>query len=223
MSELYVFGDEAGTLVFSPKDKSKYFILTTISVPDCSIGDGLLQLRRQLAWEGVDSHVEFRASEERQVVRDRVFELLNQFDVRVDATVFEKRKVRPDIRRFTTYFYKFAWFYHLRYLLPQVHRPDTRLLVVAASIGERKKKQEIFAKAVRDVVSQLARFKEFRCAFWMARTDPCLWATDYCSWAIQRKWEHEWQGQPDDRSHRLISERIQSEFDIFRFSQTTYY
>jgi hypothetical protein len=56
----------------------------------------------------------------------------------------------------------------------------------------------------------------------MARTDQCLWVADYCSWAIQRKWERTWQGQPDDRSHKLIAAKIRSEFNIFGAGAKTY-
>lgn len=218
-----MFGDEAGTLVFSPKDKSKYFILTTVTFQDLAICDQLLKLRRDLGWEQIETHVEFRASEEKQAVRDRVFDLLGRLDFRIDSTIFEKRKVKPDIHKSTTHFYKLAWFYHLRYVVQTIYRPDSRLMVVAATIGERKKRQEIFAAAVRDVVRQVAPFRQANCAFWMARTDPCLWVADYCSWAIQRKWEHTWRGQPDERSYNLIRNKIRSEFDIFRLSAITYY
>jgi hypothetical protein len=43
------------------------------------------------------------------------------------------------------------------------------------------------------------------------------------SWAIQRKWEHIWRGAPDDRSYRLVQDKIGSEFDIYKRSDQTYY
>src|SRR5437762_6854021 len=94
MAEVYVFADEAGTLVFSPKT-SRYFILTTVTLPDCSAGDALLALRRQLAWEAIETHPEFRASEEQQLVRDRVFKVLQGLHFRVDSTIFDKPKLWP--------------------------------------------------------------------------------------------------------------------------------
>ncbi len=223
MTDVHVFADEAGTLVFSPKDRSRYWILTTVTVSDWSIGDALLSLRRMLAWEGVATHPEFRASEEQQAVRDKVYATLQGLVFRVDATVFEKRKVQPHIARRSLYFYQLAWYYHLRHLIPSIAPPGTRLLVLAATIGERKSKQQSFGDAVRDVVRQVAPGRDARCAFWMARTDPCLWLADYCSWAIQRKWEHKWQGAADDRSHRLVSQHIRSEFDMFSRSAQLYY
>lgn len=223
MSDLYVFADEAGELAFHAKS-SRYFILTTLTVPDCSIGDALLALRRHLAWEGIETHPEFHATEELQQVRDRVFDVLQQHDFRIDATIFEKAKVRPDIYRSTDHFYQFVWYYHLRHLAREaIPASTTRLLLAPATIADRKRKQEQFTTAVRNVVSQLRLAAPPQLAFWMARTDPCLWAVDYCCWAIQRKWERTWLGQPDDRSHRLIASRIRSEFDIFASGAQRYY
>ncbi len=221
---MYVFADEAGTLQFSPK-ASRYFILTTVTVSDWSSGDALLRLRRELAWEGVDTHPEFRASEELQPVRDRVFDLIQRLSFRVDATVFDKPKLWPPHRTPETTFYYFAWWYHFRFLAQWVLPTfdSGRLLVVPATLGERKRKQEAFADAVRRVVRQFAPPEVVRFAFWRARTDPCLWLADYCSWAIQRKWEFLWQGQPDRRSYDLISPKIRSEFDMFQVGTQLFY
>jgi hypothetical protein len=223
--DLYVFGDESGDLDFTPK-ASRFFIVTTATMSDCAVGDELLRLRRQLAWAGVDSHADFHAAEEQQSVRDRVFEILGRYDFRVDTTIFEKAKVQPHLRTPQATFYQFAWFYHLKYVarrIVSITKPDTRLLVAPATLAQRKAKQEAFSRAVRGVVAQVARVKETRTAFWSARTDPCLWAADYCSWAIQRKWQHTWQGADDDRSYQLVKSKIRSEFDIFALSGKRYY
>jgi hypothetical protein len=51
MSRVHVFGDEAGDLVFKPAGGgvSRYFMIGTITVDDCSIGEKILTLRRELA------------------------------------------------------------------------------------------------------------------------------------------------------------------------------
>ncbi len=53
MSRVFLFVDEAGNFDFSPKG-SKYFILTSVAVDGCSVGDELLELHRALVWEGVE-------------------------------------------------------------------------------------------------------------------------------------------------------------------------
>src|SRR3990172_9841789 len=43
MPRTYVFADESGNFDFSTRlGATKYFILTTLTAPDCSLGDGLL-------------------------------------------------------------------------------------------------------------------------------------------------------------------------------------
>jgi hypothetical protein len=222
MPEVFIFADEAGNLDFSPK-ASRYFILTTVTLPDLSAGDALLGLRRKLAWEGLNTHPDFRASEEEQAVRDRVYDLLRTLKFRIDATVFDKPKLWPPNRTPETGFYRFAWFYHFKYLAKQAIPPDARLMVVPATLGERKQKQEAFADAVRRVVEQHAKVDTVRVAFWRARSDPCLWLADYCCWAIQRKWEYLWKGSPDRRSYSLISGNLSSEFDIFQGGKKLFY
>jgi hypothetical protein len=39
-------------------------------------------------------------------------------------------------------------------------------------------------------------------------SEPCLVVADYCTWAIQRRWE--W---GDDRSYRLIADNVASEVE----------
>lgn len=50
----------------------------------------LQQLRFDLAWEGIAHPGPFRATEERQLIRDRVFAVLAPHSFRVDATILEK-------------------------------------------------------------------------------------------------------------------------------------
>ena len=215
---IYVFADEAGNFDFRrTAGATAYFILTTVTMADCRPGDALLELRRQLAWEGMRLTPDFHATEESQPVRDRVFAVLQTLDFRIDATIFEKPKAMPKIRTSHDYFYKLAWFEHFKHVAPKIYKFGGELLVVAASMGTRKR-QSILHQAVEDVVSQVTSFDEYRTAFWTAPSDPCLWVADHCSWAIQRKWERD-----DARSYDLISSKIKSEFDIFRRSKTTYY
>jgi hypothetical protein len=97
MSRVHVFADEAGNFDFSThRGASRYFILTTVTMGDWRAGDALLNLRRQLAWEGIEQATDdFHATEEKQVVRDRVFAALAPWEFRVDATILEKAKARP--------------------------------------------------------------------------------------------------------------------------------
>lgn len=214
---VYIFGDESGNFDFSNNEgATSYFILTTVTMNNCSIGDALLQLRRELAWKDVLLTEQFHASTDRQEVRDCVFDCIASFDFRVDATVLEKRKTIERYRDDVSQFYRLAWWLHLKYIGAEI-REDDKVLVVAASLGERKKKQA-FSNAFTAVVQQTVSHADFHTAFWHDGADPCLQVADYCGWAIQRKWERH-----DDRSYALIEHKIASEFDAFKRSCDLFY
>ncbi len=69
MSRKYIFADEAGNLDFRPSchGATRYFILTTVTLEDCTLGDRLLALRRELLWQGFSLGEYFHATEETQV------------------------------------------------------------------------------------------------------------------------------------------------------------
>lgn len=218
MGDRYVFADEAGNFDFSnQQDASRYFILCTVTSDDCEAGDELLRLRRSLGWRGLHLDSVFHSAKDPQAIRDEVFALLADLDFRVDATILEKRKALPRIREPEHYFYKFAWYYHFKYVAPEIVGPSDRLFVTAASLGT-KRKRAAFHQAVDDVVRQVARCASHRVAFWPADSDPCLQVADYCTWAIQRKWE-----RGDDRSHVLIADKIETEFDMWKNGKTFHY
>jgi hypothetical protein len=215
----YVFADEAGNFDFRPADRaraiSRYFTLTTLTLDDCAIGHALIDLRRQLAWEGLSLTSHFHATDERQVVRDRVFALLAQWDFRVDATIFEKAKVEPHLQG--EQFYEEAWYFHFQYVAPRIAADADELLVVGASLGVKRKLRD-FHHAVKGVVRRVSPTPTFQTAFWSAGSDPCLQVADYCCWAIQRKWE-----DTDLRSYQHIADKVRSEYDFFHDREERYY
>jgi hypothetical protein len=72
-----MFADEAGCFNFSRNPgASKYYIVCTISCSSCAdLGAALLNLRRELVWEELPVREYFHASEDKQVIRNRVFAL----------------------------------------------------------------------------------------------------------------------------------------------------
>jgi hypothetical protein len=69
-----------------------------------------LALRRRLAWEGAPIRDYFHASEDKQVVRDAVFEELKKHQFSVQATIIEKSKAYPRVRETTIAFINMAGF-----------------------------------------------------------------------------------------------------------------
>jgi hypothetical protein len=217
MEDCYVFADEAGNFDFSTKPgASRFFILCTVTTDSCAVGDALLALRRELGWKGHHLDRVFHATEDPQAIRDQVFALLREHEFRIDATILEKRKAQPHLRNDAS-LYKMAWFLHFKHVAPRIASPSHRMFVVASRLGTKKARGALHG-AVDEVVQQVARCGSHRVAFWPADSDPCLQVADYCTWAIQRKWEND-----DSRSHALIASKIESEFDVWQLGTETYY
>jgi hypothetical protein len=211
MARKYVFVDESGNLDFKKaQGASEYFVLVSVTTDDCSAGTRLLELRRDMAWEGLGLASEFHATDDLQEIRDRVFALITGNQIRVDATIVEKCKTQPHLRSSEPRFYKNVWYQHMKYVVPKVAKAGDELFVVAASLGT-KKMRKAFHDAIKDVMQQVSPTTSYRVAFWTAASEPCLQIADYCAWAIQRKWE-----RGDERSYALLKDKVRSEFEIFR-------
>jgi hypothetical protein len=186
----------------------------------CKVGDELTELRRELAWGGQELCDYFHATQDKQAVRDRVYDLICKHDFRVQATIMEKSKAIPKVRITRPRFYQYGWYYHFKFSAPKTVGAATELMVVAASIGT-KKERVGFRDAVKDVLRQTMPMVKHQANFCPAGSDPCLQVADYCAWAIQRKWESP--EQRDVRSYDLIKDRITYEFDLWKHGQKHHY
>jgi hypothetical protein len=219
MSRLFIFADEAGCFNFSRNPRaSKYYIVCTISCSDCTnLESSLLKLRRALVWDKAPVGEYFHASEDKQVVRDKVFAELANHDFTVQATIMEKSKALPRIRQTNHRFYQYGWFYHFKHVAPKIVANNNELHITTASVGTHKG-QVHFTAAVNDVVQQVIQKRIWATNFCRSIADPCLQAVDYCTWAIQRKWESN-----DSRSYDLIKQRIIHEVDMWSHGNVHHY
>lgn len=106
------------------------------------------RLRRALLWNGVGTENYFHASEDKQALRDAVFQVLSRHPIRVDVTMIEKAKALPRIRTDDPTFFKYAWYYHFKILAQRTIWEGDELMVVTASIGT-KKMRAAFQQALR--------------------------------------------------------------------------
>lgn len=218
MAHSYVFADEAGDFVFKRKDgASRYFILCTIATTDCHLSNDLLALRRDIAMNGEPERDKLHATADKQDLRDRVFALLAKSHMRIDATLLEKSKALPKVRATEATFYRYAWYYHFKHVGPLLTAVHKRLLITAAALGT-KKTRAAFKEGLNNTIQQITPRNCWEASFHDSSKDPYLWVADYCAWAIQRKWERN-----DLRSYNLISSKIRSEFDLWRFGTHHYY
>lgn len=223
----FIFADEAGDFEFARKPNvSKYFIICTIMLDSCDIGRALLDLRRSLIWEKYPIKDCFHCCEDKQMVRDRVFELIRESNLTIEATILEKSKAQPQTRINNARFYQYAWYYHLKGIYSgllginffgEMTDPERELVFTTASVGT-KRQQAGFTASVNDVVQQYLRTNTWATHFCPSMADPCLQVVDYCTWAIQRKWE-----RGDTRSYDLISNKIAHEYNSWAHGTTHYY
>ena len=218
MSDHFVFADEAGCFKFEAgAHASRYFILCTIRMASCEVGAELLELRRHLMARKVIDGEAFHCTTDKQKVRDEVFGVLHSHNFEIDSTILEKAKALPRTRPDEPTFYKYAWYYHAKDLLPRRFKAGDNVLISAAALDTAKGKAA-FRNAFNDVIQQTGKHLEHSTVFHLAKTDPCLQVADYCTWAIQRKWE-----KGDSRSFDLIVDKVSSEFELWRFGKTLHY
>jgi hypothetical protein len=204
-----IWGDESGNLDFDQRTGSRFFVVSTLAIRDSSAIHSLLNLRRDLDHSGFKLPEGFHASEDRQVVRDNVFQVLTSLDLRADITYYTKANAYPRVKDDPDYFYKFAWYYHLRYVLPRRCPKDGSIFVAIATLGT-KRRRELHAQALGDVVKQCLGSVRAHCAHWTAQSHPCLQAADYYCWAVQR-----WLENGDRRSLDLIQPQIETLHRLF--------
>ena len=215
---LYVFLDEGGDFNFSATG-TRFFTLTTITTTRPFPWDTpLLSLKFDLIEVGLDIEY-FRASEDRQAVRDQVFEIIGNtlLTVRIDSLIIEKRKTGPSLQVLEKFYPRMIG-YLLQYVLDPQNLGDITEVIVITDRIPVSKKQEAVEKAVKQKLSNmLPSGMRYSILHHASKSCVSLQIADYCNWAVFRKWERE-----DLRSYELIRSGIQSEFDIFQ-SGTRYY
>ncbi|MHB8809104.1 MAG: DUF3800 domain-containing protein [Desulfobulbaceae bacterium] len=214
---IYIFLDEGGNFDFSTRG-TKYFTLTSVlKRRPFNIYGQLTELRFDLIENGLDIEY-FHAAEDKQLVRDRVFEVIraNVDRLMVDSVVVEKRKTGPALQP-PEKFYPRMLGYLLRYVVERIRGDYSELIVITDVIPVEKKRKAI-EKAVKQTLSSMLPDRiTYRVLHHASKSSSSLQVADYFNWAIFRAWE-----RSDRRSLDLVAGMVRSQFDIFR-SGTRYY
>lgn len=216
MTRTYIFADEAGNFDFS-LNGSAYFIVTAVIMSDWShCARAILEVRHELALSGAELLPEgFHATEDKQRVRDSVYNVIGDQSLFVHAVVLEKRKAIPSLAC-ELGLYQTAWHYLFRWMLQKHSLKGSEVHVVAGTLGT-KAKRRAFEKALSSVVNQHGGDRHVT-SCWTASSHPCLQLADYCCWAIQRKYQ-----RGDARSYDQIKDKIASCFELFKHGKNSYY
>lgn len=216
---LYIFLDEGGNLDFSPSG-TKYFTLTSLSKERPFVAfHPLNELKYDLI--ELDTEIEyFHASEDRQAVRNRVFEIIDTHldQTRLDSLIVEKRKVGPALRS-EEHFYPKMLGYLLKYVMNGYDLTRFEKVIVFTDSLPIQRKRRAVEKAVKTFLANiLPQGVEYRIFHHASKSNYDLQIVDYCNWAVFRKWE-----KGDPRSYNILRRVIRSEFDIFQSGTRFYY
>ncbi len=149
-SSLYIFLDEGGNFDFSPGG-TQYFTLTSVTASRPFAWDAaLMSLKYDELERGSDAEY-FHASEDKQIVRNRVFATIAQHvdTIRIDSIIVPKRKIVPELR-LPEKFYPRMLGYLLRYVVQHESLDASTAVLAVTDIAPVKARQKAIAKGVED-------------------------------------------------------------------------
>ncbi|GAG73350.1 unnamed protein product, partial [marine sediment metagenome] len=156
MTTLYIFLDESGNYDFSKKGTEYlcYTAVTTFNPNQKSLIIPLNKLKYELISGCLD--IEFyHASEDRQVVRNEVFNILSKFNnFDADSILIEKRKTNPILRSIEKIYPK-IYECLLRYIYNRYKKYGIDNLIIIIDSVPIKKKREVCKKALKDNLKKL--------------------------------------------------------------------
>ena len=213
----YFFLDESGNFDFS-RGGSPYFVLGCVIMKrPFEAYHELIHLRYDLIEEGFGLE-EFHAAEDRQAVRNRVFQIIeNHLDsLSIHALIIEKAKTAPALHDAKRFYPEM-----LGSLLQSVveSTPNVDEIIVITDRVPVAKKRGAVEKAVKQTLSRMPPDDtSYRMFHHDSKSNVGIQVADYCTWAIARKWK-----SGDERSYNVIKQAIRTEFDIFRNDTKRYY
>jgi hypothetical protein len=205
---LYLFLDESGNLDFTDNG-TRHYCFGTLATRDPSVLDlALTRLRYEMIEEGLELEC-FHATEDRQAVRDRVFQVLTELGgFEFDAVIVEKRKADPSLQDELRFYPHFANEL-LRHVFQRYPDPDEKIIVITDRLPIKRDRKAV-EKAFKTYIRQHLGDRPFSILHHQSSAHPGLQASDYCMWAVARRWRN-----GDERSYRLIQPFIRSEVEIF--------
>lgn len=214
----YLFLDEGGNFDFSSKG-SLYFTMTSVlKFRPFETSYRLTSFRYDLIETGIDIEY-FHASEDRQAVRNQVFDILcadlNRFEV--DSIIVEKPRTEPALQA-PNQFYPRMLGSLLKHVLNRIPFKNIVEVIVITDQLPIQKKRKAVEKAIKHTLKEmLPGDVPYRLLHHSSKSASGLQIADYFNWAVFRAWE-----RGDPRSLEQIRPVVKSQVEIFK-SGTTYY
>lgn len=208
---LYIFIDEGGNFDFSPRG-TKYFTLTTVTkFRPFLLDKALTDIKYDLIEKGMNIEC-FHASEDKQMVRNIVFDAIrnNLNNLQIDCLVVEKDKVPLHMREVKDFYPYMLGYILKRVFHTSIEKDPSEIIVITDSIPV-KKKRHIIEKSIKQTLSgMLPEGVEYNLLHHSSKSCNILQVVDYCNWAIFKKWEY-----GDMRSYSQIRDAVGWECNIF--------
>ncbi len=214
---IFIFFDESGNLDFSASGTEYYFFGALTTRNPMLLSQPLSDLKYNLIDEGLKIEC-FHASEDRQVVRDQVFDqLVRVGEFEYDCVIIEKRKLDPLLHAPTKFYPQYA-----SDLLREIFRrydgdTEERIVVITDTIPVKKTRKAV-EKTFLTYISQELSGRPYTVLHHRSASHSGLQAADYLNWAIHKKWTH-----GEMRPYDKIKHLVQSEFEILEAGKEFYY
>lgn len=210
---LYVFMDEAGEYTFHAKS-GKYLVYTGIvTAMPTLFSHELADLKYRLLADGLCIE-RFHASEDKQAVRDRVFDIITGSPhFAVHSIIVRKNRVNPVLYKFGVY--SVAYRTMLKYLVGR--RTFDRVHIIVDTVPD-KQQQTALKQTLKQRAEEALGAIPFTIDHHNSAAHALLQVADYCAWAVMRKWQ-----SGDVRSYGLIRNKMRNEFDLYERGNRDYY
>lgn len=213
--EVYIFLDESGNFDFS-RNGTRYIVFTALTTTNPILFSAKMNvLKNKLLANGIDKEY-FHASEDKQFIRDKVFDILQEISgYEIDSVIVEKAKTNPSLREPKIFYLRIC-----EYLLKYVFRryKTEKIIILTDRIPVAKKRGAVEKGLKSTIRHYFGKGREFHIYHHHSKSHCSLQAADYCGWAIYKKWTDE-----ELRPYNKIHNKIESEFDIFEKGTTFYY
>ena len=215
--DLFVYIDESGNFDFSPGGTA-WFYVSALSTFTPSFGLAGWHAIKLDAFQAGSRLEELKASEDKQAIRDRVFELLGSGagTVRVDAIAIEKAKANPVLRP-PERLYQANVERLVQYVIAGRRGTFNRLFVFLDTIPVTRKRQAVVG-ALKTSIATMLPTTPYEVLERDSRGEHLLQLSDYCSWALYVA-----RARGETRPKAAIRPIVHSDFSIFRTGTVRYY
>jgi hypothetical protein len=212
---LFAFLDESGHYQYTHKDGNYLVFAAVITADPMLFTTEFAALKYELLAQG-QCLERFHACEDAQVVRNRIFAYLSEsLHYAVHSIIVRKNRVNPVLYKYGVY--SIAYRTMLRYLVRG--RKIDRLHIIVDTVPDKSQQvalKENLRKKAEEVL--IPANIPFTIDHHDSTAHALLQATDYCAWAIYKKWHAK-----DERSYAQIRTKIRNEFDIYAQGDRVYY